>query len=75
MPKGCVLGHNIKVYNDKSVVECSHICDVTANCAGFEYGVSYGGGGGIKPRECRPQSSSNTAGCDGAYWDCDFYTK
>ena len=32
------------------------------NCVWFEYGVSYCGGGGYKPRDCQPQSSSNTVG-------------
>jgi len=74
-PKGCVNGENIKLYKDKSVAECIDLCDITANCVGFEYGVSYGGGGSYKPRDCQPQSSSNTANCNGAYHNLDFYTK
>jgi len=75
MLKGCVNGANIKLYRDKSVAECSDICDTTVNCVGFEYGVSYGGGGRYKPRDCQPQSSSNTAGCNGAHHNLDFYKK
>jgi len=75
MPKGCVNGQNIKLYKDKSVDECIGICDITAECVGFEYGVSYGGQGGYKARDCQPQRSSNTANCNGAYHNLDFYKK
>jgi len=76
LPKGCVLGQNIKLYKDKSVAECMRLCDTTANCVGFEYGVSHGGGSGnYQPRDCQPQLSSNTANCDGALWNLDFYKK
>ena len=67
-PKGCVYGHNIKLYHGKTVQECKSICDQTAGCVAFEYGVAYGGPGGYKPAQCQPQSSANKAACPGAYF-------
>jgi len=74
-PKGCVGGHNIKLYNGKTVQECKSICDKTAGCVAFEYGVAHGGVGGYKPAQCQPQSSANKAGCPGAYHNLDLYVK
>ena len=73
--KGCVGGHNIKLHKDKSVEECSDICDANPACLAFEYGVAYGGGGKYKARDCQEQSSKNYAGCDGAYHNLDLYIK
>jgi hypothetical protein len=74
-PEGCVGGHNIKLYHGKTVQECKSICDQTAGCVAFEYGVAYGGPGGYKPAQCQPQSSANKAGCGGAYHNLDLYVK
>jgi len=74
-PKGCVSGHNIKLYNGKTLQECKNICDKTAGCVAFEYGVAYGGGGGYKAAQCQPQSSANKAACPGAYHNLDLYVK
>ena len=74
-PKKCVSGHNIKHYSGKTVQECKSICDKTAGCVAFEYGVAYGGVGGYTPGQCQPQSSANKAGCDGAYHNLDLYVK
>ena len=73
--KGCVSGHNIFLYPNKSVNECAAICDHIIGCQGFEYGVAYGGSGSYKPHDCQLQSSSNTAGCNGGYHNLDFYKK
>ena len=74
MPRSCVDGHNIKKYTQKTVAECAQICDSTEGCAGFEYGVSYGGSGRYRPGDCQPNSIADTTGCDGAHHNLDFYS-
>lgn len=72
---GCVNGYNIVKYADKSIDECAEICDQLDTCVAFEYGVAYGGDGVYTPRDCQPQSASDTAGCDGYYHNLDIYIK
>jgi len=76
MAKACVNGYNIVRYADKSITECADLCDTIYNCLGFEYGVDHGiVTDRYNPRDCQPQSSSNTAGCNGVYWNLDFYKR
>ena len=73
---GCVNGHNIIKYTDKSVEECKKLCDdYGPGCKAFEYGMNYGGGGGYLARDCQLQNSANSAGCNGAHHNLDLYTK
>ena len=74
-PQACVSGHNIKLYHDKTVQECKSICDKTAGCIAFEYGVAHGGATTrvTKPAQCQPQSSANKAACSGAHHNLDLY--
>ena len=69
----CVNGNNIRMIKNKSVEECGKLCDKESRCKGFEYGVGYGGGGYGKPGDCQLQSSSRRRGCNGSYWNFDFY--
>ena len=73
--KGCVNGHDIVKYSAQSLEQCKDLCAAKSNCLAFEYGVAYGGGGGYKAKDCQLQSSSNSAGCDGGYFDLDLYIK
>jgi len=76
MAKACVNGYNIVKYADKSLTECANLCNSIDNCLGFEYGVDHGGiYDRYNPRDCQPQSSSNTAGCPGVDWNLDFYKR
>jgi len=76
MAKACVNGYNIVKYADKSITECANLCNSIDNCLGFEYGVDHGGiYDRYNPRDCQPQSSSNTAGCPGVDWNLDFYKR
>jgi len=71
--ESCVHGENIEKHSNKSVLECAAICDNIPNCMGFEYGVDYGGEGNYVPGDCQPQSSNDITGCDGKYYNLDFY--
>merc|ERR1719410_2756052 len=74
--KGCVNGMNIVRYADKSVSECTLLCNANPKCKAFEYGVAYGGKrGNYKARDCQLQSSANAANCNGADWNLDLYIK
>jgi len=75
MVKGCVNGHNIEKYPNKSVAQCAQLCHDRADCKAFEYGVAYGGSGGYQPRDCQLQSSASFGACDGAYYNLDLYIK
>jgi len=75
MVKGCVNGHNIVKYPNKSVAQCAQLCHNRADCKAFEYGVAHGGSGGYKPRDCQLQSSANFNGCNGAHHNLDLYIK
>jgi len=71
-----VNGQNIIKYTNKTVDECKKLCtDYGPGCPAFEYGVSYGGKGGYKARDCQLQSSAAYAGCDGGYHNLDLYVK
>lgn len=72
MPKKCVNGENIKLYESKTVKECATLCDETDGCVGFEYGINYGGQT-YKNYDCQLSSSANLDGCDGAAMNLDFY--
>jgi hypothetical protein len=79
-PKGCVVGNDISPgYTGQTVAECAARCDANPSCLAFEYGVNYGGsggmewrhgvthgvgGGGYKPQDCLLKSSTNDGGCD-----------
>ena len=74
--RACVDGQNIQLFNDKSVSECEQICLSFEKCVGFEYGMAYGGSSGsYQPRDCQPQSSTDTSGCDGTGYNLDFYER
>merc|ERR1712079_863408 len=74
-PKSCVNGRNIKLYQNKSVMECQRLCDAQVACKAFEYGVPYGGGGSYKAKDCQLQSSADKRSCDGAHHNLDLYVK
>jgi hypothetical protein len=72
----CVSGHNIHIHSNKTVEECKEICAADPQCKSFEYGVPHGGAETyIKTRDCRPQSSADSTGCDGAYYNSDLYIR
>jgi len=75
LPRRCVHGNNIILYNDKSVTECKALCDKVTNCLAFEYGVAYGGNGGYKAKDCQLQSSKSFTDCDGSHHNLDLYIK
>jgi len=75
MVESCVKGIGSKLYSDKSLKECEAICDNLSTCRGFDYGVSYGGAGIYKPRDCLPQISQDTIDCDGKFHNLDFYRR
>ena len=66
-------GRNIKIYSSKKVEECKKICLATPNCKAFEFGVQHGGAVERESGQCRPQSSADYEGCDGAYNNLDLY--
>jgi len=73
---GCVGGHNIHKYTQRTVDQCAIICDANPECLAFEYGVSHGGGSSVYDAgDCQPQSSADYQGCDGAYHNLDLYVK
>jgi hypothetical protein len=61
----------------KSVSECGALCAADESCAGFEYGVQYGGAGlptvNFQPNDCMLSDVSDTTGCDGEQYNLDFY--
>ena len=74
--QGCVNGHNIVKYTDKTVLECQALCTENDDCMAFEYGVAYGGRGGeYQPRDCQLQDSADRIACDGSYHNLDLYVK
>lgn len=74
--QGCVNGHNIVKYTDKTVLECQVLCTENEDCMAFEYGVAYGGRGGeYQPRDCQLQDSADRIACDGSYHNLDLYVK
>ena len=75
IPKACVTGHNIVLYPNLSVEECKMKCNEDTKCLAFEYGVSYGGKGNYKAKDCNLQNGKNKAGCNGAYHNLDLYVK
>ena len=74
-PKACVSSHNIVLYPNLSLEGCKITCNERSDCLAFEYGVSYGGTGKYKPKDCHLQSANNKAGCDGAHHNLDLYVK
>ena len=73
--RGCVHGHNIVKYPKLSLEECKKRCNNRGDCLAIEYGVSYGGRGSYKPKDCQLQSSTNKTACDGSYFNLDLYVK
>ena len=78
----CVLGNNIAAdtgghaYPGSTVDECKTRCDTYGDdCKGFEIGLGPDTHYGIKPGDCRLQSSAVTTGCNGAAYNVDFYEK
>ena len=65
---------NIQLITGRTVAECAALCDAEASCKGFEFGVAYGGSGTYNPGDCQLSSSVDTAGCDGAFHNLDFYS-
>merc|ERR1719461_2381928 len=74
-PKGCVNGMNIKLFKNKSLLECQNLCDDETECKAIEYGVAYGGAGKYETADCQLQSSSNRVNCDGNHHNLDLYVK
>jgi len=76
MVEGCVGGHNIVLYHEKSVQECAKLCEQNDDCMAFEYGMNYGGkSGNYRPRDCQLQDSDDSAGCPGKAYNLDLYVK
>jgi hypothetical protein len=77
IPGACVNGANIyPSHLGKTVAECKALCNANSACLAFEFSVVYGGrGSSYSPGECRLQSSSAHAGCDGLYMNLDLYVK
>lgn len=74
--EGCVGGHNIVLYHEKSVQQCAKLCEQNDDCMAFEYGMNYGGkSGNYRPRDCQLQDSDDTAGCPGKHYNLDLYVK
>jgi hypothetical protein len=71
----CVHGNNIEKFTGKTVEQCKEICSAMSNCVAFEFGVAYDGGVGYQAGDCQPQSSANSADCDGFYHNLDLYVK
>ena len=71
----CVHGNNIEKFTGKTVEQCKEICSAMSNCVAFEFGVAYGGGGEYQAGDCQPQSSANSADCDGFSFNLDLYVK
>ena len=73
---GCVTGHNIVKYADRSISECKKLCSERSDCLAFEYGVQYGGSGGLyRPKDCNLQSGADRRGCNGQHHNLDLYVK
>ena len=68
-------GNNIEKFTGKTVEQCKEICSAMSNCVAFEFGVAYGGGGEYQAGDCQPQSSANSADCDGFSFNLDLYVK
>ena len=76
IPKACVSGYNLKLYNAMSVEECKAKCNEISSCLAFEYGTPYGGDSDhFKPKDCHLQSGANPENCDGVYYNLDLYVK
>ena len=74
--KACVPGSNLQGFSGKTVEECKEVCDKHADCLAFEFGVAHGGSSPTnKPGDCRPKSSADACGCDGAHFNTDLYIK
>jgi hypothetical protein len=78
----CVRGNNIKHFADKSPEQCATICEATAACVGFEYGVDYGGDAFVysngvqhRARDCTLSSSTIMGDCNGRALNMDMYTQ
>ena len=75
-PKSCVAGHKISSHSNKSLNECTQLCNDDKDCRIFQYGVAHGGDkGNIQPRDCILKSSNNRQFCDGEAWNVDTYEK
>ena len=76
LPRQCVNGANIadSRIDVSSVAECQEHCLATDGCVAFEYGVDHGGSSdAYPPGSCFPQSSADSAGCDGVLMNLDLY--
>jgi hypothetical protein len=71
MQQACVLGRLIALYPGQTVAGCEELCDSDPKCMGFSFGYDLVSSASA----CRLHSSSDTAGCNGAEWNRDFYKK
>merc|ERR1711988_359541 len=74
--RACVIGNNLAKYTSKTVQECEALCNERTDCKGFEYGVNYGGKSRLyQPGSCQLSKSAGMKGCNGSYYNLDFYRK
>ena len=71
MPHACVLGHLIALYPGQSVARCHELCDSDPKCMGFSFDADLVS----SVSACRLHSSRDTSGCNGVWWNRDFYKK
>merc|ERR1719272_136291 len=75
--KSCVSSHNIKTYTGRTPEQCAALCNIYGDdCKGFEIFADHGNDIVYASRgDCTLQDSANYDGCDGAYYNTDFYAK
>ena len=66
-------------YKDKTIRECSDLCDQSPDCLAFEYGVDHQGTATDRydERDCNLQNLAMDpeGDCDGQHYNLDLYVK